>query len=639
MAHDVFISHSSKDKVIADAMCAALEQARIRCWMAPRDVLPGRAFSGQIKRAIEGCRVMVLVFSSHSNDSEEVLREVQLAARMRCHIVNFRLEDVSVSDDLDYYLTVPHWLDAVTPPIEQHGQQLVRSVQMLLDLEKSQEAMAAELDRPTGVSAMPSFHMQDPGGLTNQDKNTRGLELFPDSAGGKPHDLLENSKKKEIESSSLATENIYAQEKEIIEAKTECGEAEDLPHLSESADADARESLEIQGNPHAMPEELNSKSSDDADALDRECAVPVDPTSEVLPLEGPVSGIRSSSPSHQTDRTSQEARTRPRGRKLISVGAAVTTLVVIWILVPEKRSDSAVRTLPDDWQVPNSASSVATAKDKPEINSAVKTSLVTVPPLDQGHAGESVDVKLPKDVMITFQYCPPGSFIMGSPKTEEGRSDDEDPVSVNITKGFWLARTEITHRQWEVVMGSDPSDFIGASDLPVDKIDWHDVQAFLKRLNRAGGLPPGWKWSLPTEAQWEYACRAGTATAYTFGNSPSTLAKHANFADKNFTLDDRGDISQDDGAGDQANVVGSYAANDWGLHDMHGNMWEWCEDRYEAKMAGGSDPLRLSGDGIVCRGGSWASPPDRSRAASRLRIEEYSDEDYIGFRPALVFTK
>ncbi len=141
MPHDVFISHSTKDKPAADAICAALEAARVRCWIAPRDVRPGLAFSGEIKRAIERCKVVVLVFSSHSNTSEDVLREVQLAARNHCHIVNFRIENVSINDDLDYYLTVPHWLDALTPPMEHHYSQLVESVKALVSMD---HAIAAE---------------------------------------------------------------------------------------------------------------------------------------------------------------------------------------------------------------------------------------------------------------------------------------------------------------------------------------------------------------------------------------------------------------------------------------------------------------------------------------------------------------
>src|SRR3954469_18477321 len=137
MAHDVFISHSSSNRTIANAVCAALEGAGIRCWIAPRDVMPGRSYSGEITRAIQQSRAFVLIFSEHSNNSEQVLREVQLAANSRLHIVQFRIDAVSPSDDLEYYLSGPHWLDAVTPPLEGHLDQLKSSMKALLALPRA----------------------------------------------------------------------------------------------------------------------------------------------------------------------------------------------------------------------------------------------------------------------------------------------------------------------------------------------------------------------------------------------------------------------------------------------------------------------------------------------------------------------
>src|SRR5881394_2062649 len=137
MAHDVFISHSSSNRTIANAVCAALEGATIRCWIAPRDVLPGRSYSGEITRAIQQSRAFVLIFSEHSNNSEQVLREVQLAANSRLHIVQFRIDPVTPSDDLEYYLSGPHWLDAVTPPLENHLEQLKNSMKALLSLPRA----------------------------------------------------------------------------------------------------------------------------------------------------------------------------------------------------------------------------------------------------------------------------------------------------------------------------------------------------------------------------------------------------------------------------------------------------------------------------------------------------------------------
>jgi hypothetical protein len=140
MAHDIFISHSAHDKAIANAACSALENAGVRSWIAPRDVQPGRSFAGEITRAIQQSKAMVLIFSAHSNNSEQVLREVQLAVTSHLHIVQFRIEDVIPNDDLTYYLSTPHWLDALTPPLESHLQRLVTAIKVLLDAPKEESA-------------------------------------------------------------------------------------------------------------------------------------------------------------------------------------------------------------------------------------------------------------------------------------------------------------------------------------------------------------------------------------------------------------------------------------------------------------------------------------------------------------------
>ena len=159
MPHDVFISHSSQDKPVADAVCAALENASIRCWIAPRDVQPGRSFAGEINRAIQRSKVMVLIFSAYSNTSEQVLREVQLAANSHLHIVQFRIADVLPNDDLEYYLSTPHWLDALTPPLEGHLGRLGTSIKALLEMAPEDPAKSAV--PPATPLAEPSVKKED----------------------------------------------------------------------------------------------------------------------------------------------------------------------------------------------------------------------------------------------------------------------------------------------------------------------------------------------------------------------------------------------------------------------------------------------------------------------------------------------
>ncbi|HWO01731.1 MAG TPA: toll/interleukin-1 receptor domain-containing protein [Blastocatellia bacterium] len=133
MAHDVFISYSSKDKPVADAACATLELSGIRCWIAPRDVLPGMDWSGSIIQAIEQSRVMVLIFSSSANGSVQIKREVNEAIEKEVPVIPFRIEDVKPSGSMGYYLDVTHWLDALTPPLEQHLEKLAEDVNLLLN--------------------------------------------------------------------------------------------------------------------------------------------------------------------------------------------------------------------------------------------------------------------------------------------------------------------------------------------------------------------------------------------------------------------------------------------------------------------------------------------------------------------------
>ena len=169
MAHDVFISHSTNNRPVANAVCAALEREAIRCWIAPRDVMPGRSYSGEITRAIQQSRAFVLIFSEYSNNSEQVLREVQLAANSRLHIVQFRIDAVVPSDDLEYYLSGPHWLDAVTPPLENHLAQLQASVKALLALPRAGEAEKAAAPRAprTGSGTeLPEARPASPGLVT-----------------------------------------------------------------------------------------------------------------------------------------------------------------------------------------------------------------------------------------------------------------------------------------------------------------------------------------------------------------------------------------------------------------------------------------------------------------------------------------
>ena len=244
-------------------------------------------------------------------------------------------------------------------------------------------------------------------------------------------------------------------------------------------------------------------------------------------------------------------------------------------------------------------------------------------------------------------WCPPGRFIMGSPRNEPERRPGEDQVEVSLTKGFWMAKYETTQGQWMRAMVGLPGpltvELPRGDDYPVGNVNFAECEAFCAemtaRARRSGELPAGWEFRLPTEAQWEYACRAGTTTATSFGKSLSST--QANFKGAPYNGGAPGPSLK------RAARVGSYPANAWGLHDMHGNIYEWCRDWYHARLPGGVDPDLHDGKDTATRsehgdisrsrrGGCWADEGWPLRTAFRLRFEPERRYDHIGFRAAIV---
>ncbi|MFA4987493.1 MAG: formylglycine-generating enzyme family protein, partial [Candidatus Brocadiia bacterium] len=214
----------------------------------------------------------------------------------------------------------------------------------------------------------------------------------------------------------------------------------------------------------------------------------------------------------------------------------------------------------------------------------------------------------------------PGSFLMGSDK---GFSSEKPAHKVTLTHAFLIGATEITQKQWTATMGNNPSCFKG-DDLPVECVPWDDAVEFCRKLTEAerekGNLPEGMAYRLPTEAEWEYCCRAGTATEYCFGNDAILLGDYAWF---------------DGNSNNRTHPVGTKKANAWGICDMHGNVYEWCQDWYADKYSGvdQADPVGpATGDMRVLRGGSWDSNAQLCRSAFRYWFyPDYRNCDF-GFR-------
>ena len=183
---------------------------------------------------------------------------------------------------------------------------------------------------------------------------------------------------------------------------------------------------------------------------------------------------------------------------------------------------------------------------------------------------------------------PAGEFVMGSPKTESGRRNVEVQHPVTLTKPFLLGVHEVTQGQWQAVMGTTPwkgKQYVKeGDDYPATYVSWNDAVEFCRKLSEKEGL----EYRLPTEAEWEYACRAGTTTAYSFGDDASELGEYAWYRENAW-----------DAGQKYAHTVGQKKPNPWGLYDMHGNVWEWCEDRYGVYHAGAAtDPTGPAAGGV-----------------------------------------
>jgi formylglycine-generating enzyme required for sulfatase activity len=227
-------------------------------------------------------------------------------------------------------------------------------------------------------------------------------------------------------------------------------------------------------------------------------------------------------------------------------------------------------------------------------------------------------------------WIPAGEFTMGSPIDEAGRDGDEGPETrVVIPHGFWMGKCEITQGEFQAVMGKHPSNARGDPNCPVEKVSWYDAMQYCAQRTQqeqlAAKLPEGCAYRLPTEAEWEYACRAGTTTRYCYGDDKGEfrLGEYAWFVRNGNSM---------------THPVGSLKPNAWGLYDMHGNVWEWCFDRWQSILPGGSItniPVASEGSLRVARGGSWLYEGKACRSANRDDYGPSNRCSDVGFRVVL----
>ena len=255
--------------------------------------------------------------------------------------------------------------------------------------------------------------------------------------------------------------------------------------------------------------------------------------------------------------------------------------------------------------------------------------------------------EIQKEVAIEMELIgiPAGTVTMGSPADEKNRFEDEEQVSVTLTQSFELGKTEVTQGQWKEVMGTEPWDgqkYVKADkDCPATYVNWGDATEFCKKLTaierKSGKLKADEEYRLPTEAEWEYACRAGTETAFSFGDDESKLGEYGWWGGFDLAALTKGEVKAGGGnaAREQyAHTVGTKKPNPWGFHDMHGNVAEWCSDWYGDSLAGGTDPVGPEeGSSRVFRGGGWWPDPGFCRSARRVNLPS-DRRSFLGFRVA-----
>jgi len=266
------------------------------------------------------------------------------------------------------------------------------------------------------------------------------------------------------------------------------------------------------------------------------------------------------------------------------------------------------------------------ARSMPGLREVTPAFLVALDGLAPGSAAVraaqqsfSLDARLPVEVEnsigMRFRLVPPGTAMLGSPPQEAGRGDSEVQHVFVAPEPFYLGACEVTQSEWSQCLPASPAHFPGPR-RPVEEVTWHDGQRFLAALCKAEGVPEG-TYRLPTEAEWEYACRAGTTTAYCSGDNPRAIDAFA--------------IHGDNG-GEGTTPVGLRRPNALGLYDMHGNVWEWCQDRF-GPYPGDASPPDPEHEGWRClRGGNWYVPRSDCRSAERGRLPPASKGNMLGLR-------
>jgi formylglycine-generating enzyme required for sulfatase activity len=353
----------------------------------------------------------------------------------------------------------------------------------------------------------------------------------------------------------------------------------------------------------------------------------IEPLSIITPLT-PFPTVPSPSPVVPPTTGTASPATRRKFLTLLSFAGVGLAGVAVWELVKRSFTSSPIpsSSLPPSSPIPSSSLPPSSSISLKSFSfDVVKVNAQGKPITPSTQQAKFFSENLGNNITLDMVAISGGTFTMGSPSSEAERDSNESPQHQVTVKPFYMGKYEVTQAQYEVIMGKQPSEFKGAN-RPVEKVSWNDAVEFCKRLSQKTGR----SYRLPSEAEWEYACRAGTSTPFCFGETITTnLANYD--GTKTYSAESKGKNRE------ETTDVGTFPPNSFGLYDMHGNVWEWCLDTshnsYDGAPTDGSAWIdENKTQSRLMRGGSWYDAPSDSRSAARYSESPDTRDDDFGFR-------